>query len=111
MWILARDEFITKPRRDIQTAQFMVRVMWNPLGFHMPDKLPTGARMNSALRSRSLPGSKQNVHRGKNFPCKKIDDSHGQPVNSRARSHETLCEAQQYDEAPIPAISTKLGAE
>jgi transposase len=46
MWTVVRDEVVTKPRRDIQTAKFMFTVMWNPLGFHVIDKLVTGVRMN-----------------------------------------------------------------
>jgi hypothetical protein len=44
---LARDEVVTKPRLAIQTAKFMFPVMWNPLRFHVIDKLPTGLRMNN----------------------------------------------------------------
>jgi hypothetical protein len=47
MWTLARDEVVIKPRGDIQTAKFMFTVIWNPLGFHMINKLSSGARMNS----------------------------------------------------------------
>jgi hypothetical protein len=47
MWKLARDEVVTKPRRHIQTAKFMLTVLWNPLEFHMIDKLPAATRMNS----------------------------------------------------------------
>jgi hypothetical protein len=50
MWTRARYEVVTKPRRDIQTEKFMFAVIWNPLGFHVIDKLPTGARMNGECR-------------------------------------------------------------
>jgi hypothetical protein len=47
MWTLARDEVVTRPMRDTQTAKFMFTVMWNLLGFHGIDKLLTGAKMNN----------------------------------------------------------------
>jgi histone-lysine N-methyltransferase SETMAR len=47
IWTLAKDEVVRKPRRDTQAAKFMFTVIWNPLGFHVMNKLPTGARMNS----------------------------------------------------------------
>jgi hypothetical protein len=47
MWTLAKDNLATKRGRDIQTAKFMFTVIWKPLGVHVIDRLPTGARMNS----------------------------------------------------------------
>jgi histone-lysine N-methyltransferase SETMAR len=47
IWTLAKDEVVTKPRRDIQAAKFMFTVIWSTLGFHVMNKLPTGVRMNS----------------------------------------------------------------
>jgi hypothetical protein len=47
MWTRTRDDVATKPKHDIHTTKFMFTVLWNPLGFHVIDKLPTGARMNS----------------------------------------------------------------
>jgi histone-lysine N-methyltransferase SETMAR len=47
MWVLAGDDLVTRPRSDIQTAKFMFTVMWNSLGFHVIDKVPTSAKMNS----------------------------------------------------------------
>jgi hypothetical protein len=32
---------------NIQTAKFVFTVIWNPLGFHVINRLPTGARMNT----------------------------------------------------------------
>jgi hypothetical protein len=48
MWALASDEVATKPRADIATKRFMFTIMCRPLGFHVIDRLPTGAKMNSA---------------------------------------------------------------
>jgi hypothetical protein len=47
MWTLTRDDVATKPKRDIHTTQSMFKVMWNPLGFHVVAKLPSGPKMNS----------------------------------------------------------------
>jgi hypothetical protein len=47
MWILSRDDAATKPKHDVLTQKFMFTVIWNPLGFHVVDKLPTGTKINS----------------------------------------------------------------
>jgi hypothetical protein len=47
MWILTGDYIATKPKHGIPTKKFMFTVMWNPLGFHIVERLPTGAEMNS----------------------------------------------------------------
>jgi hypothetical protein len=46
MWTLPRDDLATKPKHDILMKKFMFTVMWNSFGFHVVDKLPTGATMN-----------------------------------------------------------------
>jgi hypothetical protein len=47
MWVLSRDYVATKPKHDIHTQKFMFTVTWTPLEFHVVDKLPTGAKINS----------------------------------------------------------------
>jgi hypothetical protein len=47
MWTLSRDDIVTKPKHDICTQKFMVRVIWNPHGFQIVDKLAIGTKMNS----------------------------------------------------------------
>jgi histone-lysine N-methyltransferase SETMAR len=47
MWSVVRDDVATIPRTDIATKKFMYTIMWNPSGFHVIDKLPLGAKMNS----------------------------------------------------------------
>jgi hypothetical protein len=47
MWTLTQDEIARKPRPDIHTKNSMFPVLWNPLGFHVVDKLRTGAKMES----------------------------------------------------------------
>jgi hypothetical protein len=47
MWTLSRGDVATKPEHDFRTQQFMFTVIWNPLGFQVVDKLPTGTKMNS----------------------------------------------------------------
>jgi hypothetical protein len=50
MWTLTRDDVASKPRPEIRTAKFMFTIMWNPLGFHVIDKLPDGVTMNANYR-------------------------------------------------------------
>jgi hypothetical protein len=45
MWILTRDAIATKPKHDIHTEKLMFK--WIPLRFHVVEKLPTGAKINS----------------------------------------------------------------
>jgi hypothetical protein len=50
MWTLStlsRDDVITKLRNDIQSKIFIFRIIWNPHGFHVFDKLPNNIKMNS----------------------------------------------------------------
>jgi hypothetical protein len=47
MWTLSRGDVATEPKHDIRTQTFMFTVIWNPLGFQIVDKLPTGTKMNS----------------------------------------------------------------
>jgi hypothetical protein len=47
MWTLNRDKVATKLKHDIHTQKFMFTVIWNPFGFQVVDKLPTGTKMNS----------------------------------------------------------------
>jgi hypothetical protein len=47
MWTLGRDDVATKPRYDVHTKKFMRTLIWNPLGFHVLDKLPIGGKMDS----------------------------------------------------------------
>jgi hypothetical protein len=116
VWTLAKDNVVIKPGRDIQTAKFMFTVIWKPLGFHVIDRLPTGARMNSEYYTTNILARLEekifpNIPRGKNCACKKIDYSHGQLFDPHERSHRTLHEAKQYDEALTPSVFTRLGAE
>jgi hypothetical protein len=39
---------ITKSRQQIQIKKFMFTIIWNSSGFHVFDRLPNDARMNSA---------------------------------------------------------------
>jgi hypothetical protein len=54
MWTLTRDDVGTKPRSDVHTKKVMFPVIWNPLGFHVIDKLPTGAKTDSDYFTTSL---------------------------------------------------------
>jgi hypothetical protein len=47
MWILSRDDVVTKPRLDIQSKRIMFMIMWNPSGFYVIDKLLNDAKMNN----------------------------------------------------------------
>jgi hypothetical protein len=47
MWILSRDNIVPKPKHGIGRQKFMFTVIWNPLGFQVVSKLPTGTKMNS----------------------------------------------------------------
>jgi hypothetical protein len=47
-WALGKDDVVTKPRTGIQSKKFMFTIMWNPLGFHLIDRLPTGDRINNS---------------------------------------------------------------
>jgi hypothetical protein len=47
MWTLTRDDIASKPRREIWTAKFMFMIMWNPLGFHVIDRLLDGVTMKA----------------------------------------------------------------
>jgi histone-lysine N-methyltransferase SETMAR len=46
MWTLTRADVATKLKHDIHMKKFMFTVMWNSLGFHVVDQLPTRAKMN-----------------------------------------------------------------
>jgi hypothetical protein len=48
MWTLSREDVITKPKHQIQSKKFMFTILWNPTGFHVVDKLPNDAKINSA---------------------------------------------------------------
>jgi hypothetical protein len=47
MWALVKDEVAMKTRTGIQSKKFMLTVMWTLHGFHVIDRLPTGAKSNS----------------------------------------------------------------
>jgi hypothetical protein len=47
MWALANDGVATKTKIDIQSEKFMYPIMWNSHGFHVIDRLPTGAEIKS----------------------------------------------------------------
>jgi histone-lysine N-methyltransferase SETMAR len=46
MWALSQDDIATKPKHEIRAQKFIFTVIWNPLGFQVVDKLPTGTKMN-----------------------------------------------------------------
>jgi hypothetical protein len=48
MWSLAKDNVVTKPRTEIQSKKSMFSIMWNPLGFYVIDRLPTGDKINNS---------------------------------------------------------------
>jgi hypothetical protein len=48
MWTLSRDGVVTKPRLDIQSKTFMLRIIWNPSRFDIVDRLQNDTKMNSA---------------------------------------------------------------
>jgi hypothetical protein len=50
---LTREKVATKPTHCIHTETFMFAVIWNPFGFHVIDKHPIGAKMNSHYSSAS----------------------------------------------------------
>jgi hypothetical protein len=62
MWTLTRDDMASKPRRETQTAKFMFPIMWNPLGFHVIDKLPDGVTMNANYYTENTPGTLEEKH-------------------------------------------------
>jgi hypothetical protein len=37
-----------RPRLDIQSKKIILTIIWNPSGFHVVDRLPNDAKMNSA---------------------------------------------------------------
>jgi hypothetical protein len=47
MWALSKDDVATKPRTEIQSKKFMFTIMWNPSGFYVIDRLPSGAKLNA----------------------------------------------------------------
>jgi hypothetical protein len=47
MWILSRDNMVTKPRHDIQSKQSMFAIIWNPNGLSLANRLPSGTKMNN----------------------------------------------------------------
>jgi hypothetical protein len=59
--MLARDEVVTKPRRNIQIAKFMFTAMWNPLAFQVTGNFPTGARMNSEYFATDIPAQLEKI--------------------------------------------------
>jgi hypothetical protein len=48
MWMLSRDNVVTKPRHKIQSNKVMLTIKWNPSGFCVIDRLPNHSKMNSA---------------------------------------------------------------
>jgi hypothetical protein len=47
MWTLSRNDVATKPNHHLCTQKFMFTMSWNPLGFQVVDKLPTGTKMHN----------------------------------------------------------------
>jgi hypothetical protein len=47
MWTLSRDDVAAKSKHDMRRQKSMFTVIWNPFGFQVADKLPTGTKMNS----------------------------------------------------------------
>jgi hypothetical protein len=48
MWMLSRDDVVTRPRLDIQSKEFMFSIIWNPSDFYIVDRLLNHTKMNSA---------------------------------------------------------------
>jgi hypothetical protein len=57
MWTVTREGVAAKPRPDIHTKNSMLTVLWNPLRFHVVDKLRTGAKMESDYFTTNVLGS------------------------------------------------------
>jgi hypothetical protein len=55
MWTLSRDDVATKPRRQIQSKKFMFKIIWNPTGFYVIDRLPNDTKMNSDYFVTNIP--------------------------------------------------------
>jgi hypothetical protein len=47
MWILSRDDVVTKPRHDIQSKKFMLKSIWNPSGFYVVERLLNDPKKNN----------------------------------------------------------------
>jgi hypothetical protein len=48
IWMLSRDNVVTKLRQQIQSKKFMFMIIWNPSGLYVVNRFPNDTKMNSA---------------------------------------------------------------
>jgi histone-lysine N-methyltransferase SETMAR len=92
MWTLTRDDIATKPRPDIHTKKSMFTVLWNPLVFHVVDKLRTGAKMESNYFITNVLGLLEQ----KNFPTGRNPHAKRLTIHPGNRSIHTSRTAEEY---------------
>jgi hypothetical protein len=105
MWTLTQNYIASKPRREIRTAKFMLTIMWNPLGFHVTDKLPDSLAMNANyFLDNILSAFEEKCPRWKGGAWKATCRAYGQRSRSQSWDDNKFPCRSQYGATLAPAI-------
>jgi hypothetical protein len=110
MWALARDDVVSKPRTEIQSKKFMFTIMWNPLGFHVIDRLATGEKINSTYFTAHILGPLHQVFfpTGRNPREKRLVVHVDNCSVHRSQTTRTFMQNNDMTDMPHPPYSPDL---